>query len=65
MGLVQILLKWDGEDPESVALAERIRRSFKNMGCWRCEMPPKDSIYKEMIIYEGEDLKKKGDGKNG
>lgn len=61
--MVQIMLLYDSNDPEEVKLAQRLKKGFDKIGCWRCEMPPAGSIYKEMIVYEGDDLKKKEDVK--
>ena len=53
------MLLWNEDDPEDQKLVDRLKRGFNKMGCWNVQLPPKGSIYKQLIVYEGEDLKEK------
>ncbi|WP_035380008.1 hypothetical protein [Fervidicella metallireducens] len=57
--IVQIMLLWNENDPEDKKLVDRLMKGFNKMGSWNVQLPPKGSIYKQLIVYEGEDLKEK------
>lgn len=57
--MVQIMMRWDTENLEDLKLADHILRGFHKIGCWSSITPPEGSIYKTVIVYEGEDLKSK------
>jgi hypothetical protein len=58
------MLLWDNTDPEDVQMLEKLRRGFDRMGCWRAELPPKDSIYKMVLTVEKENMEAVKNGKN-
>jgi hypothetical protein len=60
--MLQILIRWDKDKPEDNAMHERLVKGFDKMGCWRVELPPKESIYKTLLTLETEDKEDK-DGK--
>lgn len=62
--MIQIMLLWDKSNPDDEQMLERLLKGFNKMGCWKVELPPKDSIYKMLITVEKSNMEGAKGGKN-